>query len=165
MPIDCAFSGCSGLTSITIPDTVTTIGGGAFGGCSGLTSITIPDSVTSIGFAMFRECRRLESITLPFIGAELNGTKNTHFGYVFGASSYSDNSKYVPSSLKTVIISNSSGVTSIGERAFYECSGLTSITIPDNVTSIGHSAFDGCAGLTSITIPGSVTSIGDYAFV
>ena len=159
-----AFSGCSGLTSITIPDTVSTIGGGAFGGCSGLTSITIPDSVTSIGFAMFRECRRLESITLPFIGAELNGTKNTHFGYVFGASSYSDNSKYVPSSLKTVIISNSSGVTSIGERAFYECSGLTSITIPDNVTSIGHSAFDGCAGLTSITIPGGVTSIGDYAF-
>ena len=144
---------------------VTSMGNDAFSGCSGLTNITIPDSVTSIGFAMFRECRRLESITLPFIGAELNGTKNTHFGYVFGASSYSDNSKYVPSSLKTVIISNSSGVTSIGERAFYECSGLTSITIPDNVTSIGHSAFDGCAGLTSITIPGSVTSIGDYAFV
>ena len=144
---------------------VTSMGNDAFSGCSGLTIITIPDSVTSIGFAMFRECRRLESITLPFIGAELNGTKNTHFGYVFGASSYSDNSKYVPSSLKTVIISNSSGVTSIGERAFYECSGLTSITIPDNVTSIGHSAFDGCAGLTSITIPGSVTSIGDYAFV
>ena len=144
---------------------VTSMGNDAFSGCSGLTNITIPDSVTSIGDYALSGCRRLESITLPFIGAELNGTKNTHFGYVFGASSYSDNSKYVPSSLKTVIISNSSGVTSIGERAFYECSGLTSITIPDNVTSIGHSAFDGCAGLTSITIPGSVTSIGDYAFV
>ena len=55
-------------------------------------------------------------------------------------------------------------VTSIGKRAFSDCSGLTSVTIPDSVTSIGHGAFDGCSGLTSVTIPDSVTSIGDYAF-
>ena len=99
-------------------------------------------------------------MTLPFIGAELNGTKNTHFGYVFGASysgdsfdaSYSGNSEYVPSSLKTVIISNSSGVTSIGERAFYNCSGLTSVTIPNSVTSIGGSAFYNCSGLKGVYI-------------
>ena len=55
-------------------------------------------------------------------------------------------------------------VTSIGESAFYKCSGLTSVTIPNSVTSIGDNAFDGCSGLTSVTIPNSVTSIGDNAF-
>ena len=55
-------------------------------------------------------------------------------------------------------------VTSIGERAFYDCDGLSSITIPNSVTSIGEWAFWGCSGLTSITIPNSVTSIGSSAF-
>ncbi len=160
---DYAFSGCSSLTSITIPDSVTSIGGYAFSGCSGLTSITIPDSVTCIGYSAFENCSGLEGITLPFIGSELNGTVKTHLGYIFGASDCSGNSKYVPSSLKMVILSNS-GVTSIGESAFRGCSGLTSITIGNGVTSIGDYAFWNCSGLTSITIPDSVTSIDDFAF-
>ena len=158
-----AFSGCSGLTSITISSSVTSIGNYAFSGCSGLARITIPNSVTSIGSSAFYDCSRLESITLPFVGAQLNGTENTHFGYIFGASYSSNNSRHVPSSLKTVIISNS-GVTSIGKSAFEDCSGLTSIIISDSVTSIGYAAFRGCGGLTSVTIGNGVTSIGDWAF-
>ena len=156
-----AFSGCSGLTSITIGNGVTSIGEYAFSGCSGLTSITIPDSVTSIGNSAFSGCSGLESITLPFVGATLNGTSNTHFGYIFGASSRYYNDFYVPSSLKTVVIT---GGTSIGEYAFYSCDGLTSITIGNGVTSIGNYAFYGCDRLTSITIGNGVTSIGECAF-
>ena len=65
---------------------------------------------------------------------------------------------------KSSVIPNDGSVTSIGDYAFYYCSGLTSIVIPDSVTYIGSDAFRGCSGLTSITIPDSVTSIGDYAF-
>ena len=158
---DSAFSGCASLTSITIPDSVTSIGISAFEGCSSLTSITIPDSVTIIGKFAFNGCSSLTSITIPFVSGVKDGTNNTHFGYIFGAGSYSDNSSYVPTSLKTVVIT---GGTSISDYAFYGCTGLTSITIPDSVTSIGASVFYGCSNLTSITIPDSVTSIGDSAF-
>ncbi len=147
---DSAFRGCSGLTSITIPNSVTSIGESAFSGCSGLTSIKIPNSVTSIGEDAFYECSGLTSITLPFVGAAKDGTNDTHFGYIFGAISSSDNREYVPTSLKTVVIT---GGTSIGSDAFYNCRSLTSIEIPNSVTSIGSSAFSGCSGLTSITLP------------
>ena len=156
-----AFSGCSSLTSITIPDSVTSIGDYAFSGCSGLTSIAIPDSVTSMGEGAFGACSSLESITIPFVGATKYGTSDKHFGYIFGASSYNSNYTYVPTSLKEVVIT---GGTSIGGYAFYGCSNLTSITIPDSVTSIGNYAFYDCRSLTSIIIPDSVTSIGDSAF-
>ena len=76
--------------------------------------------------------------------------------------SINDRAFYNCSKLTSVTIPDN--VTSIGKEAFYDCSGLTSITIPDSVTSIGKSAFSGCSGLTSITIPSSVTSIGEYVF-
>ena len=177
-----AFSGCSGLTSITIPDGVTSIGNYAFDGCSGLTSITIPDIVTSIGSSAFSGCSSLESITIPFVGAKAGVTSSDTyqypFGYIFGTSSYTgglataqyyyggstsstiSGTYYIPSSLKSVTVTGGN----ILYGAFYNCKGLTSITIPNSVTSIGGSAFRGCTGLTSITIPNSVTSIGDHAF-
>ena len=140
-----AFCVCSGLTSITIPDSVTSIGYGAFDGCSGLTSITIPNSVTSIGRETFQDCSGLTSITIPN-----------------SVTSIGDDAFEDCRSLTSITIPNS--VTSIGDRAFCGCSGLTSITIPNSVTSIGYLAFGGCHSLTSITIPDSVTSIGGCAF-
>ncbi len=117
-----AFSGRSSLTSIEIPNSVTSIGSGAFSFCTSLTSVTIGDSVTSIGDSAFDECDSLTSVTIP------------------------------------------DSVTSIGSSAFSFCTSLTSIVIPDSVTSIGNSAFYSCDSLTSVTIPNSVTSIGNSAF-
>ena len=142
---DGTFHWCSGLTSITIPNSVTCIGSGAFIACSGLTSITIPNSVTSIGSGAFQECSGLTSVTIP--------NSVTIIGnHVFNRCS----------GLTSVIIPNS--VTSIGEYAFYNCTRLTSITIPNSVISIGNFAFQSCSSLTSINIPNSVTKIGTCVF-
>ena len=138
-----AFQCCFSLASITIPNSVTSIGNYAFGGCS-ITSITIPDSVTSIGDHAFYECSSLTSITIPN-----------------SVTSIVDQAFLGCTSLTSINIPNS--VTSIGNGAFYGCSSLISITIPSSVTSLGKHAFSHCA-LTSITIPNSVTSIGKYAF-
>ncbi len=140
-----AFKGNKSITSVVIPDSVTSIGDYAFYYCSKLTSITIPDSVTSIGICAFSYCKSLASVTIP---DSVTSIGNDAFVYC--------------TSLTSVTIGN--GVTSIGEWAFCGCSNLTSVTIPDSVTSIGERAFYGCFGLTSVTIPDSVTLISSSAF-
>ncbi|MBQ3116535.1 MAG: leucine-rich repeat domain-containing protein [Clostridia bacterium] len=141
--------------SVVIPNTykskpVTRIENVAFYNCSKLISIKIPTSVTSIGLSALFGCNSLESITLPFAGATKEGVSNTHFGYLFGASRYQDNRSYVPTSLKTVVIT---GETIIRKYAFYQCTSLRSIEIPNSITRISQSAFYGCNSLKSIALP------------
>ena len=140
-----AFHECESLTSITIPNSVTTIGDNAFSWCSSLTSIDIPNSVTSIGSQAFYECESLTSITIP---NSVTSIGRMAFSWC--------------SSLTSIDIPNS--VTSISDDLFRFCESLTSITIPNSVTKIGEYAFQSCSSLTSIDIPNSVTSIGNYAF-
>ena len=140
-----AFSSCSGLTSIEIPDGVTSIGNFAFQNCKNLTSVTIPDSVTNIGSSAFQSCSGLTSIELP---ANITEIKSNTFNSC--------------NALTSVTIPH--GVTTIGQSAFYQCKNITSVTIPDSVKSIGFQAFWDCKNLTSIELPDGVTSIGYGAF-
>ena len=150
-----AFRDCTGLTSVTIGNSVTSIDGYAFQGCSGLTSITIPNSVTSIGNEAFQGCSGLTSIIVDSENQIYDSRENCN-------AIIKTASNKLLYGCKNTIIPNS--VSSIGDNAFRDCSGLTSVTIPNSVTSIGGYVFYGCSGLTSVTIGNSVTSIGRYAF-
>lgn len=118
----CAFKDCNGLTSVSIPNSVTYIGSSAFSGCTSLSSINIPDLVTSINSGTFYHCTSLTSINIP------------------------------------------SSVTSIGSSAFQNCNGLTSVTIPDSVFGIDHYAFAQCYHLESVTLGSGVIYISNGAF-
>ena len=132
------------ITSVQLPDGLTSIGNYAFDGCESLTSIDIPAGVTNIGFAAFSKCYSLTSIDIP---AGVTDIKTQTFYNCYNLTS----------------VNLPAGVTDIGNAAFYGCNSLTSINIPEGVTGIGNLAFNSC-GLTSIDIPASVTGIGDNAF-
>ena len=131
------------IKSITIPDSVTSIGKNAFS-CTGLESITIPDSVTSIGASAFYNCESLKLVTMSDSVTSIEGNTFSNC-----------------TSLRSINIPDS--VTIIGVAAFSNCTSLKSINIPDSVTIIGGSAFCDCTNLKSITLPDSVTGIGGKA--
>lgn len=140
-----AFNNCNNLTSIILPNSLTTIGNSAFSGCTNLSTITIPESVIAIETAAFSECSNLSSITIP--------------NNVVNIGSYSFRGC---TNLSSITISNN--VETIYGHTFSGCSKLESVIIPNGVTSIGNEAFRDCESLTSVTFGSKLTSIDYYAF-
>ena len=151
-----AFSGCTGMTNVSIPDGVESIGEGAFQNCSGLISVVIPDSVESIGDSVFWGCRGMTSVKIS------NNVTRIGIRAFLGCTSLE--SVTIPDSVETIDwfafescyaltdVVLSRNLTTIGYDAFWNCTGLTNITIPDSVTKIETGAFYGCTGLTGVNI-------------
>ena len=181
---DYAFQYCSSLTSINIPEGVTSIGDYAFQYCSSLTAITIPESVTSIGDYAFQYCSSLYKVInysnlslskgsssngyvayyaeVVYKGSDLTTVDDFQFYTSDGIHSLGT---YMGNDAEIVLPDSYNGENyKIGNCAFYNCSSLTSITIPESVTSIGDDAFYGCSSLYSVTIGSGVQSIGSNAF-
>ena len=162
---ECAFAGCTNLTSVTIPNSVRYIENQAFAGCTNLTSVTIPNSVMMIGNRAFELCRSLTSVTIPgFVKTIEYATFSrcsalTSITIPNGVTTIGPGAFGACTSLTSITI-----VTTIGPGAFGACTSLTSITIPEGVTSLESAAFSNCSSLTSITIPSTVTRIGMGVF-
>ncbi len=163
-----AFFDCTGLTKLTIPNSVRHIGEDAFFRCTGLTKLAIPNSVAHTGVAAFRQCTGLTELAIPnsvthidedaFSGCTgLTELAIPNFVTHIGVSAFSG-----CTGLTMLTIPNS--VMNIGDHAFRECQGLTELVIPNSVTHIGERAFFDCKGLTKLTIPSSVRHIGEDAF-
>ena len=184
---DKAFYYCRGLTSLTLPDGITSIGSWAFRDCSGLTSLTIPAGITSIHSLAFQYCSGLKEVRIC-----INDNLDTYltkghpyipvdYKYIDCDIKYYINDKEItsieiPSNVTTLgdyvfqgrrgltSLNLPAGITKIGGGAFSGCSGLTSLTLPAGITEIGYNAFAGCSGLTSLNLPAGITEIGSSAF-
>ena len=170
-----ALSGCSDLTSVTIPSTVTTIEAGAFSSCTKLRSVKIPDAVTGIGESAFKGCSALQCVEL---GKKVNSIGATAFMNCGSLVSFEGDNDLISEDRHSLIkdgiliatatagltnYQTPSSVTQIGAQAFYG-STLQTISILYGVTSTGWAAFAQCANLERINIPKSVTNISDWAF-
>ena len=133
------------ITSVTIPNTITTLPASLFSGCANLYDVTIPESVTAIGNNAFRNCTRLQTIVFPDSVTDISSA-------VF----------YGCTALKNVTLPK--GLTTVPDSIFHGCTKLASITLPETVTEIGYAAFWDCSSLADITLPEGVTKIHRYAF-
>ena len=173
-----AFNNETNITSVVIPDSVTSIALGAFSGCASLESLTVADGNTvyhSAGNCIIETATKTlvvgcKSSAIPDDGSVTNIGERAFWNcnaltlitIPDSVTSIGDHAFDNCTALASIVIPDS--VTNIGEYAFRGCTSLTSVTILDGVTSIGGHAFDNCTALTSIVIPDSVTNIGDWAF-
>ena len=149
-----AFFGCNALTDITISETVNNISDYAFSNCESLFSFTMLSNETAVGINILSGCDRLREINLPSL-------PNGYLGYLFGATSYSENEYYVPDSLEIITLSNSQMVE---DYAFYGCNEIISVTISNNTTAIGFGIFSGCDKLEKIQFPFLPNDYLGYSF-
>jgi hypothetical protein len=140
-----AFSGCTNLASIALPDSVTAIGDHAFSGCTALTNAALGNGLSSLGAHAFRNCSALSSIALPD-----------------GVTAIPPYAFVSCSALATVTLGGH--VASIGNYAFDHCSALAAVNLPSTLQSIGEYAFEYCSGLSAVDFPASLATIGQYAF-
>lgn len=159
IPAQC-FENRSGITEILFPSSLLSVGERAFYGCTGLHSVVLPENVSSVGFAAFGGCSGIETVTLPFVGAGADGTGAAHFGYLFGAASYSEQNRYLPQTLTQVTFTGDQ----LYDYAFYGCTTIAEVRLPNELTRIPNYAFYGCTSLVSVEIPDNVDAIGSYAF-
>ena len=146
---DDAFSGCTAITSVKAPSGLREIGDSAFSGCTNLESITLPDSVREIGENAFENCTSLISFTFP------ESVKVVSPYTFYGCTSLGSG---------TGRVRMGENITTIGESAFSDCTGMKRLYLPDRLTTIGKEAFYGCSSLTSIDIPSGVKTISQRAF-
>ena len=154
--------------TVTIPDTVTSIGSSAFASNSALTEVKLPSALESIGGSAFYSCTGLTAITIPAavktIGSSaFNGcTGLTEFVFPDGVEEIANSVLSGCTGLTKVTLPKAA--TEIASYAFKNCKALTELVIPETVTTINSYAFSGCTAITELVIPASVTSIGKYAF-
>ena len=172
---DYAFSGCTNLTSVTIPGNVTSIGDYAFGGCKALEELTIPEGVKKLGYKIIADTY-IEKIKIPstVITSGSDSEYNIWYGALAGDGvltevEFAEGMTRIPayvcenaSSVEKVVIPST--VTRIGISAFDGCGGLKGVSLPDGLAQVEDAAFNRCKSLASITVPKSVTSIGANAF-
>ena len=162
--INAAFKECTGVTSVTIPNSVTSIGGNAFMNCTGLTSLVLGTGITTIEASAFEGCTGLTSVHIKDIAAWLQIQFKSFYGGTYANPLYYAKHLYLNGvEVSNLIIPDS--IKYIKSYAFYNCSSLASVVFPDGVMSIGQSAFNGCTGLTTIIIPSSSAfTVNEKAF-
>ena len=127
-----------------------------------LLSLCLSAGTESLGAHMLEGCARLEKLALPFVGGAADAPETAYLGYLFGAASHTLTEGFLPASLQSVELLP--GCTAVPDNAFYECSRLREIILPDTVTSVGYRAFYRCAYPTAVTLPAGLTALSDEAF-